>query len=54
LPQWDAHLLARGHFSLCSFGFLSLIDFKPIETPFGIRIARPEMMAMANLLYRLL
>ena len=41
----------RGHFSLCSFGFLSLAEFQPIPTPFGIAIARPETMALANLLH---
>ena len=42
---------SQGHFSLCSFGFLALTDYKPIETKFGIRVARPEMMALANLLH---
>jgi hypothetical protein len=42
---------SRGHFSLCSFGFLSLAEFEPIHTPFGIAIARPETMALANLLH---
>ena len=41
----------RGHFSLCSFGFLSLVEEQPIRTEFGISIARPEMMALANLLH---
>lgn len=41
----------HGHFSLCSFGFLSLAEFQPIDTPFGIAIARPETMALANLLH---
>ena len=41
----------RGHFSLCSFGFLLLAEYQPIATPFGIAIARPEMMALANLLH---
>lgn len=41
----------RGHFSLCSFGFLSLVEEQPIVTEFGIAIARPEMMALANLLH---
>lgn len=42
---------SKGHFSLCSFGFLSLAEFQPIKTPFGISIARPETMALANLLH---
>jgi len=40
-----------GHFSLCSFGFLSLADYKPISTDIGLRVARPETMALANLLH---
>lgn len=39
-----------GHFSLCSFGFLSLTNFEPILTPLGIFIAQPKLMALANLL----
>lgn len=42
---------SKGHFSLPSFGFLSLAEFQPIATPFGIAIARPETMALANLLH---
>lgn len=42
---------SNGHFSLCSFGFLSLADYEPITTELGIRVARPEMMALANLLH---
>lgn len=42
---------SRGHFSLCSFGFLSLAEFQPTPTPFGIAVARPETMALANLLH---
>ncbi len=41
----------HGYFSLCSFGGLGLTQWKPLETEFGIAIARPEMMAMANLLH---
>lgn len=40
-----------GHFSLCSFGYLSLVEEEPVETPFGVAVARPEMMALANLLH---
>jgi hypothetical protein len=41
----------RGHFALCSFGYLSLVEEQPFLTEFGIAIARPEMMALANLLH---
>ena len=41
----------QGHFSLCSFDYLSLVEEQPILTEFGIAIARPEMMALANLLH---
>jgi hypothetical protein len=39
-----------GDFSLVSFGFLALANWEPILTDLGIYIARPEMMALANLL----
>jgi hypothetical protein len=39
-----------GHFVLPSFGFLSIPEYHPIPTDFGIFIARPEMMALAHLL----
>jgi len=52
LDRKDIRLVTtQGHFSLCSFGFLSLAEFQPIATPFGIAIARPETMALANLLH---
>jgi hypothetical protein len=40
----------HGHFGLCSLRFLSLTDYKPMATTLGIRVARSEMMALANLL----
>lgn len=40
-----------GDFALCSFGFLALAEESPIRTEFGILVARPEMMALANLLH---
>ena len=40
-----------GRFSLCSLGGTGLMQWQPIATPFGISIARPEMMALANLLH---
>lgn len=42
---------SHGHFSLCSFGFLSLADYKPLATDIGLRVARPETMALANMLH---
>lgn len=52
LERKDIRLVtSQGHFSLCSFGFLSLAEFQPLPTPFGIAIARPETMALANLLH---
>ncbi len=48
--HWSRLATRHGHFGLCSFGFLSLTDVSPITTDFGISIARPEMMALANLL----
>lgn len=40
-----------GHFAICSFDFLALAEWEPLETAHGVRIARPEMMVMANLLH---
>jgi len=52
LDRKDVRIVtSNGHFSLPSFGFLSLAEFQPIATPFGIAIARPETMALANLLH---
>lgn len=48
--HWIRLITRHGHFALCSFGFLSLANFEPNSTPMGLRIARPEMMALANLL----
>jgi hypothetical protein len=41
---------SAGHFVLPSYGFLSIPEYKPVSTDYGICIARPEMMALANLL----
>ncbi len=40
----------HGHFALCSFFFLSIVNYKPVLTDLTISTARPEMMALANLL----
>lgn len=42
---------AHGSFALCSFDFLALAEWNPITTPSGLRIAQPEMMALANMLH---
>lgn len=43
--------IGHEHFAICSFSYLALTEWNPIETPYGVRIARPEMMALANLLH---
>jgi hypothetical protein len=40
-----------GHFAICSFNYLALAEWQPVKTRHGLRIARPEMMALANLLH---
>ena len=42
---------AHGTFVLCSFDFLALAEWGPLMTTFGVRLARPEMMALANMLH---
>lgn len=54
--QTEARELQRlvtrhGHFVLCSFRFLALAEFDPLSASHGLKIARPEMMALANLLH---
>ena len=40
-----------GKFGLCAFGGIRLAQWRPIPTELGIAIARPEMMALSNLLH---
>lgn len=40
-----------GHFALPSFAYLGLAQFQPTMSEFGILIALPEMMSLANLLH---
>lgn len=40
----------RGHFGLPSFRYLPIAVRDADETPFGLRVARPEFMALAHLL----
>lgn len=40
-----------GDFALCSFRFMALTEIDPITTETGLKIARPEMMALSNLLH---
>jgi len=41
----------HGHFALCSFRFLALAELDPLQMSSPLKIARPEMMALANLLH---
>jgi hypothetical protein len=47
--KWVPLKTSHGYFALPSFGFLSLTNYEPLKTELGIYIARPEMMALANM-----
>ena len=51
MKQFHKVKTSAGYFSICSFGFLGLAEWNPLPTPFGVQIARPEMMALANMLH---
>lgn len=40
-----------GHFELPSFSYLGLVQHAPTVSEFGLKVAAPEMMALANLLH---
>lgn len=42
--------LSTGHYGIPSFEFLPVTTFEPLATPYDVFYARPEMMALANLL----
>lgn len=48
--RWLRIELSTGYFGLPSFTYLGLTTYKPTESPFGLFCARPEMMALANML----
>jgi len=49
--NWTRMPIEEGHFGIPSFRFLSITAFEPLAIEeLGIRYARPEMMALANLL----
>ncbi|MBU3548046.1 hypothetical protein [Polynucleobacter sp. P1-05-14] len=41
----------HGYFALCGFKYLSLVEIDPIKTRHALSVARPQMMALANLLH---
>jgi len=48
--QWKRIILSNGHFALCGFQFLRITNYNPKKAETGIYYARPEMMALANIL----
>lgn len=48
--SFDRVETTEGHFALATFRFLALCERSPLPTDVDIRIARPEAMALANLL----
>lgn len=50
-PPWTRLVLDENHhYGLPTFPFLSLIVYNPKTTEYGLRCARPEMMALGNLM----
>lgn len=48
--EWERLELSIGHFALRSFVHFPLLTLDPTPTELGLACARPEMMALANLL----
>jgi hypothetical protein len=48
--DWIPIRLESGYFGLPTFEFMPLAAYRALPSEFGIRYARPEMMALANLL----
>jgi hypothetical protein len=51
MKQFSRITTSAGDFAICSFGFLGFAEHDPVMTQYGVRIARPEMMALANMLH---
>lgn len=48
--KWNRVQLTTGHFGVPAFRYSALMVFDAHESPYGLRYARPELMALANLL----
>ncbi len=49
-PKWTRVELSTGHYGMPAFRFSSLMVFEPLNAESGLHYARPELMALANLL----
>lgn len=48
--SFERLVTSGGHFALASFRYLAVAERNPLSTDLGLRVARPEAMALANLL----
>lgn len=49
--EWHRVHTSHGDFVIPSFEYLKLAECEPLTTKYAVRIARPEMMALSNMLH---